>query len=379
MQWVPEVNANPTGSRLAVDLLDAVVETVPVGVLVVGSDLRVARANTAMCGLIGGDEAAYLGRPLAEVAPWIPEDGVRRVLEIGPAEDLELAAAGRPGPLAVRLQPLTGGDGAPAVACLVRDVGELIAWRRGMGGIEELAADLSGALTQADVTRLVVDRSRELVGARTVSAALVSDGGDALEMVGMAGFDEQTEREWRRFDLARRTPMGDAVRTGRPVFLDSAADRDRDYPDLPGPVLGDAVAALPIHGRSGVIGGIAFRFDDGRRLEPAERSALMSIGWHYGQALDRARLFEVAESERQRLSALMQQLPVGVAIAEAPTGHIVAVNAKATEIWRSPPAGPEPITDITPYVAFHADGRRFETSDWPIARSLATGEVVESE
>jgi len=105
----------------------------------------------------------------------------------------------------------------------------------------------------------------------------------------------------------------------------------------------------------------------------------MTIGWHYGQALDRARLFEVAESERQRLEALMQQLPVGVAIAEAPSGHIVAVNAKATEIWRVPPAGPEPITDITPYVAFHPDGRRFETGDWPIARSLATGEVVDGE
>jgi serine phosphatase RsbU (regulator of sigma subunit)/PAS domain-containing protein len=373
------VNAVPTGPRPAVDLLDAVVERVPIGVLLVDADLRVIRVNAALCGLIGGDEAVHLGRPLSDVAPWIPEEVVRRVLQGGSSEEVEPADAGRPGPFVVSLQPLSGADGAPAVACLVRDVGELVAWRRGMGGIQELAADLSGAPTQADVTELVVSRARKLVGARTVSAALVSVDGDMLEMAGMAGPDEDTEREWRRFDLARRTPMGEAIRTGQPVFVESAAARARDYPEVPGPDADEVIAALPIQGRGGIIGALAFRFGAGRRLAPADRAALTTIAQHYGQALDRARLFEVAESERQRLEALMHQLPVGVAIAEAPSGHIVAVNDKATEIWRVPPAGPEPITDVTPYVAYHPDGRRFETSDWPIARSLATGEVVENE
>jgi serine phosphatase RsbU (regulator of sigma subunit)/PAS domain-containing protein len=362
-----------------VDLLDAVVERVPVGVLLVDADLRVIRVNAALCGLIGGDETAHLGRALVDVAPWIPAADVRSVLETGAAEEIELSDAGLPGRFLVGLQRLTGGDGGPAVACLVRDVGELAAWRRGMGGIESLAADLSGALTQADVTRLVVNRSRDLVGAKAVSAALLSEDGGTLEMAGMVGFDEATERDWHRFDLARRTPMGDAVRTGKPVFVESPADRAREYPDLPGQASDEAIAAVPILGRGGVIGAIAFRFGDRRRLEPADRSALATIGQHYGQALDRARLFEVAESERQRLEALMQQLPVGVAIAEAPSGHIIAVNAKATEIWRVPPAGPEPITDVTPYVAYHPDGSRFTTDDWPIARSLATGEVVDGE
>jgi PAS domain-containing protein len=77
------VNAVPTGPRPAVDLLDAVVERVPIGVLLVDADLRVIRANAALCGLIGGDEAVHLGRPLSDVAPWIPEEVVRRVLPGG--------------------------------------------------------------------------------------------------------------------------------------------------------------------------------------------------------------------------------------------------------------------------------------------------------
>ncbi len=212
-----------------------------------------------------------------------------------------------------------------------------------------------------------------------MGAGLLSADGTALEVVGMAGFDARTEREWSRFDLDVRTPMGDCVKSGEPVFLDGTDNRAHDYPALPRIVAGEAIAAVPIRGRAGVLGAISFRFPAGRRLERGDRSLMLTIGQHYGHALDRAKLFEAAESERQRLEALMNQLPVGVAIAEAPTGHIVAVNAKATEIWRAPPAGAEPITDVTPYIAFHPDGRRFSTGDWPIARSLATGEVVESE
>jgi hypothetical protein len=272
------MNAVPTGPRLSVDLLDSLVENLPVGVLVVDAGLRVVRTNAALCRLVGGDEAVLAGRPLADVAPWIPETDVRRVLASGAPDELELSL-GRLGRFAVGLQPLTGGEGT-VLACLVRDVGELVAWRRGMGGIEELAADLSGALTQADVTRVVVGRARELVGAATVGAALLSDDGETLEVAGMAGFDEATEREWRRFDLGRPTPMGDAVRTGLAVFLESADERAARYPDLPGVAVGEAVAALPIPGQGGVIGAISFRFGDGRRLGAADRSALLTIAQH---------------------------------------------------------------------------------------------------
>ena len=129
-----QVTPVPTGPRLTVALLDTVLERVPVGVLVVDADLRVVRANAALCVLSGGDEAALVGRRLADVAPWVPEADARRVLESGAREEIELADAGRPGRFVVDLQPLAG-DGAPALVCLVRDVGELVAWRQGMGGI----------------------------------------------------------------------------------------------------------------------------------------------------------------------------------------------------------------------------------------------------
>ncbi|HEY3764533.1 MAG TPA: GAF domain-containing protein, partial [Gaiellales bacterium] len=377
-----QVNAIPGGTRLAAALLDAVIEGMPVGVLVLDAEMRVVRANAVLCEMAGVSEAEQLGRPVGDVLEWMPQPAVRRALETGEdADDVDLGERdpGLGRRLAVSLRVLADHEGARAVACLVRDVTELVAWRRGLGGIEELVAELAGAATQAEVTGIILSRSRDLVGAETVAAGMLSDDATQLELVGSAGLPDDTERDWGRFDVHLRTPMGDVARTGRPVFLDGPGNHLDAYADMPAALAGVTVAAVPIRVRGGVIGGLSFRFGTRRRLEPGDRSVMVTLGEHYGQALDRARLFESAEGERQRLSTLMDQLPVGVAIAEAPSGHIVAVNPKATEIWRAPPPGGEPITDVTPYVAFHPDGRRFSTDDWPIARSLATGEVVESE
>ena len=355
---------------------------VPVGVLILDADLRRVRANRALCEMTGIEDGA-VGRPLRDVLPWIPRPTCAGRSRPGSSRGCRApsAEAGRAAHrFAVSLLPLAAADGAPAVACLVRDVAELVAWRRGLGGIEQLAADLSGAATLADVTDLIVSRSRELVGAETVAAALLTDDGGAFEMVGMAGFDEPTAREWSRFGLDIPTPMGDACGPASRSSSTGTTTAPTTIPTCCGLAEGEAIAAVPIRGAAGVLGAISFRFRARATGSSAATARLMlTIGQHYGQALDRAKLFEAAESERQRLEALMNQLPVGVAIAEAPSGHIVAVNAKATEIWRAPPAGAEPITDVTPYVAFHPDGRRFGTDDWPIARSLATGEVVENE
>jgi serine phosphatase RsbU (regulator of sigma subunit)/PAS domain-containing protein len=374
------VTAIPGRTALGGGTLDSVVEVVPVGVLVLDAELRVLRANAAVCEIAGLDEAAQLGRRVSEVLPWLPERTLQRALDTGDGFDVDLDS-GAPGlarRFTVGLRPMISAD-APVLACLVRDVTELASWRRGLGGIEYLAAELAGAATQEQVTDIVVARSRELVGAATVAAALIAADGEHLELVGAAGFSDGTENDWQRFELRLRTPMGDAVRGGRPVFADTPGDHRGLYPDLPERVADVTAAAVPIRGRSGVMGGLSFRFPVRSRLDRAYRSLMITIGEHYGQALERARLFEAAEAERQRLSVLMNQLPVGVAIAEAPSGDIVAVNPKASEIWRVPPVGDERITDVTGYVAFHPDGSRFGPADWPIARSLATGEVVEGE
>ena len=94
---------------------------------------------------------------------------------------------------------------------------------------------------------------------------------------------------------------------------------------------------------------------------------------------DRARLLADAEAERERLDAVLAQLPLGVVITEAPSGRVVAVNDAVARIW-----GQRPRTDAverysTEWVGYHADGRRVANEEWPVARALLQGEVVNDE
>jgi serine phosphatase RsbU (regulator of sigma subunit)/PAS domain-containing protein len=366
--------------RETIETRDPLVTHLPLAVFGVDADGLIVQANAAAVELAGEPEELLSGRALWDALPWALESGLRRALsapegvvdvDAAPDDAVDVDARGL-----VRVIPAAAGDAA-AAWCVVADSAAATAWRRRMAGVQALAAALTAAATRADITDVVVRRGRELVGAESAAAALRSSDGTGLVMAAMAGFESRIEREWSRVELDPPTPMSDAFTSGMPVFLESAEDRVRDYPHLPHPS-GRAIGAVPVKGRGDAFGAVAFRFAGARRLSADDRALMLMIGEQYGQALDRARLFEAAEAERQRLEALMHQLPVGVAIAEASTGHIVAVNERANSIWRVPPSR-TPVTDLGGVVGFHPDGRRYADWEWPIARSLATGEIVESE
>ena len=83
-------------------------------------------------------------------------------------------------------------------------------------------------------------------------------------------------------------------------------------------------------------------------------------------------------AERTLAHSVQQQMPVGVVVAEIPSGRLVSVNAQMTEIFRTAfkPAG-----DLKSYewAGFHEDGRRYSALEWPLARTVLTKESVRSE
>jgi PAS domain S-box-containing protein len=80
------------------------------------------------------------------------------------------------------------------------------------------------------------------------------------------------------------------------------------------------------------------------------------------------------------LAQVLDQLPAAVVIAEAPSGRVVRSNAKVDEIlgqvWPAPDEVAEYSRDV---VAYHPDGRTVEAHEWPLARALQGGEVVQNE
>jgi PAS domain S-box-containing protein len=84
------------------------------------------------------------------------------------------------------------------------------------------------------------------------------------------------------------------------------------------------------------------------------------------------------ELEHARLQTTLDNIPVGVIVADAPSGKIVMGNAEVERILRHPILLSTDIDAYTDWVGFHADGRRVLGREWPLARAL-NGTTVHGE
>ncbi|MFY0525009.1 ATP-binding protein [Archangium gephyra] len=92
-----------------------------------------------------------------------------------------------------------------------------------------------------------------------------------------------------------------------------------------------------------------------------------------GAQREQERLHEQLEFQHQRLETILQQLPVAVHIAEAPSGRTLNFNAQAEHILGHAMIACTCVRDYAQYHAIHPDGRRLAAEEYPIARVLATG------
>ncbi len=81
-------------------------------------------------------------------------------------------------------------------------------------------------------------------------------------------------------------------------------------------------------------------------------------------------------AERAKLGEVLRQMPCGVMIAEAPSGTLLLANKQVEEILRQ--SFPQ-AANIAEHRALHLNKQPFKPEEWPLARSLTTGEVVKDE
>jgi PAS domain S-box-containing protein len=94
---------------------------------------------------------------------------------------------------------------------------------------------------------------------------------------------------------------------------------------------------------------------------------------------ERTRLLAAVEWKQRLLEAVVQQMPAGVIVVEAPSGRILIGNRQVDRIWRARLSGARHIEQYRPLKMYHPDGRRYTTQQMPLVRALVEGEEVEAE
>lgn len=96
-------------------------------------------------------------------------------------------------------------------------------------------------------------------------------------------------------------------------------------------------------------------------------------------AIERKRLLQISEFERRRFETAMSQIPASVIIGEAPDGKFIFSNSKVEEVWGHPLIPTKHIDEYHKWQGLHLDGTPYKSEEWPLARSITKGEIVQNE
>jgi PAS domain-containing protein len=94
---------------------------------------------------------------------------------------------------------------------------------------------------------------------------------------------------------------------------------------------------------------------------------------------ERHRLLIELEQQRSWLQAILQQMPCGLMIAEAPSGRLIQWNPRMEAIVGGPIDTLLDENGRLQAKGVDQGGREYQPGDWPLQRTVRTGEAVQSE
>ncbi|HJU67610.1 MAG TPA: GAF domain-containing protein [Gemmatimonadaceae bacterium] len=260
----------------------------------------------------------------------------------------------------------------------------------------EVTSALSSALTTADVAAIILDKGVKALGAYAGSMMLLTSDGTKLERVRAVGYPEEMLDRWKHVPLDRPLPLTDAVREQIPILLGNDQAISERYPDL-----GDerkitgtkALAAVPLVVDGRPLGALGLSFRSDQAFSSDERAFIQGLAGKCALALERARLYDESLTarreaqqtlddlveERARLDTIVQQMPAGLLIAEAPSGRLLRGNEQLENILRRPFVASPNIAAYAEWQFASPSGVVLLPEEFPLARSILHGERVVGE
>ncbi len=238
------------------------------------------------------------------------------------------------------------------------------------------------AIHEGEVDAVVVSGRKgeqiySLVGADSIYRLIVETMREAAFMVSLEGiilfcnaqFGEFVKQPMERI-LGR--PLREFVSRDDRSASDSLLAQARNHPVKDRLVFSDAGGkAKPAHISAGVLD-----HQDGPSIciVATDLSDLESSSKLIRQLCDQR---EELNRQRAQLEAIFKYLPVGIIIAESPSGKIVLSNERVEQIWKHEKfSQPECKSEYDKYKGFHANGQPYLSHEWPLARTIASGERV---
>jgi PAS domain S-box-containing protein len=210
--------------------------------------------------------------------------------------------------------------------------------------LQGVTSALSQARTAGDVAQVLVELGSEALGA--CSAVVFARDRDGLALLAARGRAEEVREKLAHLAPDAPLPPAHVVRSGQPLWLESAEEIDAAFPSLAAlitpPDRFGAVAAAPLEAAGSVIGSTAFGFPAARVFSPEDRGFVVALAGQCALALERAQRFDLeraaradAEQARALLNALFENAPVGIGFLDRDL-RFVRVNPALAEMHGVP-------------------------------------------
>ena len=300
---------------------------------------------------------------------------------VGPVRDYGPADVGITGELAGRAALAISNGLIHQAEQAARQAAETAAFR--VERLQRVTRALGSASTRDGVAELVVREGRAALEASGAVIAIATP--DGLTVVASDGYDPNVVDSYRTIPLDSNVPIARVLRDSQPVWLSDLNDARGDAEYLEEVIAAStnvSACAVPLLADGSTFGVLGLSFAEPQAFDAEERALIGAYADLCAQALARValtgireRLVADLESQRARLEALLQQLPEGLLIAEAPSGRIVLANDRLEEILRIPAGAMHHIAGGEAYQGFDTEGRELRPEDWPLARAVK-GETV---
>lgn len=245
--------------------------------------------------------------------------------------------------------------------------------------IDSAAIAITSELSLDTVLRRIVDLAREVVGAKFAALGVANEHGEIVQFVQSGLTSEEVAAIG---DPPRGHGMvGLLIHEPKTVRLADLRSHPASvgFPPNHPPMRSFLGVPITSHGR--VLGNLyltekqlaaEFTEEDARLVELLAR--------HAAVAIDNARLYRQAELQKQRLQAIIDQLPEGVLMVESNPDRVTLANAQATRLLGWPVQPPLPLTGfLERNPRFHADDSPMVHRAVPLVRALHEGDTARSE